>query len=478
MERTLLIDDGLHDLRAAVIEDGILCEIHRENPGADSDAESLYFGRVQSIRPSLGAAFVDIGEELHAFLPMREDMNLRCGDMLIVQCLARQTTESKGMRISASVNLAGKWLVLLPGDSGIRISKKVKDPALRCALLELGEGMLRPGFGMIIRTASEDVTGELLAAEAENLYALWERIEQKARGMTRPGLLYRKDRLDMRLVRDLRGLSSIVTNSEKGYQALLAAQAQQRIPAETRIEYYMEKTQLLFDAYSVEAQIDKALKKRVWLPCGGYLVIDFCEAMTVIDVNSGKMILGRDLEDTALRVNLEAADEIIRQLRLRDIGGIVIVDFIDMNDAEHRRLLLERMKHAARQDRTQIVMEGMTRLGLMELTRKRIHNPLRRQMRVSCSYCSGSAEVLSCEEVARRALRQVKRMQLSGQRGPFAIRCSSACAQALAVMRLPQGSARVYALPSGGKHAEKFDIEQIGAQTPLPKEAIALEYEE
>jgi len=478
MNRELIIDDAAGYIRAAVIEDGELCEILSEKQDGGAQAENLYYGRVQAIRPSVGAAFVDIGDELNAFLPIDDGVKLRCGEMIIVQGLAKQTSDSKGLRITMKVNLAGRCMVLLPGSDGVHISKKIKNPALREALLDVGEHLVKPGFGLIVRTAGEDVTQELLFEEAQELYARWEEILRKASGMRSPGLLHAKERLDIRLARDLRDLSRVVTSSDEGYDALVKAQTERRLQENTRIERFVERSQLIFDAYGVEPQIDKALKKRVWLPCGGYLIIDPCEALTVIDVNSGKMILGRDLEDTALRVNLEAATEIARQLRLRDISGIIVVDFIDMKDPAHRQMLLEEMKRLAKRDRTQVNIEGMTRLGLMELTRKRVHAPLRRQLRTNCSYCSGSAEVLSAEETARRALRQVRRMQLAGQRGPFVIRCAPPCAQALCSMRWPGGSAQVYALAAPGKHAEKFDIEQIGAGGPLLSGAIALVIEE
>jgi len=282
----------------------------------------------------------------------------------------------------------------------------------------------------------------------------------------------------MRLARDICDLSRIVVNSERCLHALENIQRDQKISENVRIERHEESSQLIFDAFSIEPQIDKALKRRVWLPCGGYLIIDFCEAMTVIDVNSGKMVLGRDIEDTALRVNMEAAKEAARQIRLRDMSGIIIIDFIDMKDEAHNRQLLDQMKMLVKRDRAQVNVEGITRLGLMEMTRKRVQEPLHKQIRTTCTYCSGNAEILSAEETAHRALRQIRRLQLANQRGPFVIRCASAVVQALAGMKLSLSSPQVYVLAAAGKHAEKFDIEQIGAGISLPKEAYALEYEE
>ena len=380
MIRELLIDDAPGYLRAAVVEDGRLCEIHGEKSGSAGETESVFYGRVQAIKPSLKAAFVDIGTPLNAFLPITDGDTLRCGDWVIVQGQAKQATETKGLRVTAKINLAGKWLVLVPGQSGVRVSKKVKDPALREALMDIAQGVCPPDCGLIVRTASEGVTQQLLEEEARALYAVWQEILKKASGMTRPGLLHGRLPLHMRLIRDMRELSRIVISSQAGYEALLATQQAQQIDAQTRIELYREDKQLLFDAFGIEPQIDKALRRRVWLPCGGYLVLDFCEAMTVIDVNSGKMILGRDPEETALRVNLEAAEEIARQLRLRDVGGIVMVDFIDMRLEEHRQALLTHMKEALSGDRSPTTVEGITRLGLMEITRKRTHTQLHKAL--------------------------------------------------------------------------------------------------
>ena len=473
MTQKLIIDDSLGYIRAAIVEDGILCEIHCEKHTADDQAESLFLGRIQAIKPALHAAFVDIGTELKAFLPLSENSHLRCGDMIIVQGQAKQSTDTKGLRITDRINLAGRWLVLLPDGQGVHISKKIKDPALREALGDLGREICPPDCGLIIRTAGEEVTDQLLREEIQALYSLWKSLQNKANGMTKPGLLHQRKPIHMRLARDIRALSEIVINDENGYEAFVSAKKNLLLEQDTQIKLFSETDTLIFDAYQIESQIDKALKKRVWLPCGGYLIIDHCEAMTVVDVNSGKMVLGRDLEDTALRVNIEAAKEIARQLRLRDIGGIILIDFIDMSDDNHRQILLKAVKEAVHQDRSQISVEGFTRLGLMEITRKRKHEQLRKSVRCGCSYCSSMGEVLSGEEVAHRAIRQVRRMILSGQRGPFVIRCSPSAAQALSSMNAPEHT-QIYCCSSPGRHAEKYDIEQIGSGMPLPSGACAL----
>lgn len=469
-----MIDESASYMRAAVVEDGVLCELHTECMSRSANAESIYYGKVVSIRPSIHAAFIDIGDSLNAFLPLEQGINVKCGDMLIVQCNAKQTTETKGIRVTTKVNIAGRWLVLVPVSSGIHISKKVKDSAVCKELLRIGKQICPANCGLIVRTASENVTEKLLEEEAEELFVIWQQIERKARAMSRPGLVHERDALDTRLVRDIRNLNRIVTNSSEGFDRLLQKKEKSLIPTETSIELFEEKHQLLFDVFGVEVQIDKALHKRVWLKSGGYLIMDFCEAMTVIDVNSGKMILGKDIEDTALRVNLEAADEIAKQIRLRDLGGMILIDFIDMLESGHRQMVLDRMKNAVSADRTKVSVEGFTRLGLMEMTRKRVQMPLHKRMQIGCSYCSSKGNLISAEEIAMRAIRQVRRMVLSGQRGPFVIHCAPAASKALEGIGYRSSSEKVYVHAAAGRHSERFEIEQLGEGSSCPRDAVLL----
>lgn len=475
MERRIYIDRSFGLVRAAIIEDGSLVEMHHEQEKSKKLTETLFLGRVEQIRPSVGAAFVNIGEELNAFLPIEEGHSLRCGQMLIVQGAAKQATETKGLRVTERINLAGKWLVLVPGGQGVHISKKVKDGALRSELTEIAQAICPDGFGLIVRTASEDVTAEAMEEEAEQLLAKWRAIEQKAAALNKPGILDESVALELRIVRDYAGkeLEAITVNDAECFKSLCDEQRDGRIAQNVKITRFEEKDQLLFDVFGIEPQIDKALKKRVWLPCGGYLIIDPCEALTVIDVNSGKMTLGKNTESNALAVNLEAADEIARQLRLRDVGGIVVIDFIDLLHAQHREAVIARMKEAVKPDKAAVKVEGISKLGLLELTRKRRNDSLHKTLKVNCTYCSGSALLLAPHEVAQRALRQVKRMVLSGQRGPFIVRCAPSAAAELAQIRCDL-DARVYALPTTSKHAERFEIEQISETEALPKGAVSV----
>ena len=388
--------------------------------------------------------------------------------MLIVQGVAKQTTQSKGLRVSTRINLTGRALVLIPGETGVHISKKVKNPETRARLAAIGRAICPPDCAIIIRTASENVSAEQLQAEAEMLLKSWQETNQRAKGMVKP------EPLSLRLTRDLAGnLERVVINDGDEFDALCQAQKDGRLPLQTHIEYADEQKTLLFDAFNLETPIDKALKKRVWLPCGGYLIFDFAEALTVIDVNSGKMVTGKSMEETALRVNLEAVKELACQLRLRDVGGIVIVDLIDMEKDKNRQAVLAALKDAVKSDRMPVKIEGITRLGLLEMTRKRKGEQLRRALRTTCGVCSGSGELLCEEEIARRALRQARRMALAGQRGPFVVCLAEKAAKVLAAMPQPENCPPVYALASGG-YREKFSVMQPG-EGEIPEQAAALQ---
>lgn len=472
MNREILFDCSLGQIRAAVIEDGVLCELHTERNADQKLTETVFLGRVEQIRPSVGAAFIDIGQPLNAFLPLAEGEKLRCGDMVIVQGAAKQATETKGLRVSSKINLAGKWLVLIPDSDRVHISKKVKDASLREELTRIAKEIRPENCGLIVRTASENVTQEALKEEAQQLYAQWLVISQRAASSRKPGILNESMSLDMRLIRDMGSveLTRIISNDSTCIMRLEKEKELGHIHSQTEISFVEESHTLLFDLFGIESQIEKALKKRVWLPCGGYLIIDECEALTVIDVNSGKMTLGKNTEDTALRVNLEAAQEIARQIRLRSIGGIIIVDFIDMMILENRSAVIEKMRASSKADRSLVKIEGITKLGLLEMTRKRVDNSLSKRLLSTCTYCSGSATLVSADETGYRALRQIRRMMLSGQRGPFVIRCTASTASFLKECRLDSG-VPAYVLVTPSKHAERFEIEQISESSVPPKGA-------
>ena len=477
MNRELLIEYTPDLVRVAVLEAGKLCEIHRERLGNKKQTDGLYFGRIQSIRPSVGAAFVDIGEPNHAFLPISDGSKYKCGDFVIVQSSAIQSVDTKGLRVSDKINLAGKWLVLVPGGHGVHVSKKIKDSELREALVCAVEPLCPADCQLIVRTASADVTETALQEEIRELELLWYEVQKKARGLTKPGLLHEPLDLVYRIIRDIGSTVNRVTvNDSQAAMQIESLRMCGWLHKAAVVSYFDESKQLLTDVFSLDAQVDKALKKRVWLDCGGYLIFDLCEAMTVIDVNSGKMVLGRDVEDTALRVNLEAAKEIARQLRLRDIGGMIIVDYIDLKDEKHREQLLQVIQEEVRKDRSQVDVLGITRLGLVEMTRKRKGEQLNKALQSSCKTCDGSGHFLSAEEIAFRILRQVRRMVISGQRGPFFVRCAAPVAGALSELTVSDGHHAVYVVSESARHFGRYEINQMDEHAVLPKGAVQLKW--
>ena len=236
MKRELIVDCKSGGTRAAVLEDGELVELHLESGAPDGQTETLYYGRVQAVRPSVHAAFVEIGQELNAFLPLEEGMKIKGGDMLIVQGVAKQTTQSKGLRVSTRVNLTGQTLVLIPGETGVHISKKVKNPATRARLSEIGREICPQDCAIIIRTASEHVTVEQLRDEAKALLKMWETACLRARGMAKPGILLEPEPLTARLMRDMaRNLERVVVNDLANYETLCRIQQEGRLSKETRV---------------------------------------------------------------------------------------------------------------------------------------------------------------------------------------------------------------------------------------------------
>lgn len=474
MQRELIVDRSLGMTRTAVMEDGALCELHIQRDDETKQTGSIYLGRIQSIRPAVCAAFVDIGLDKNAFLPLLPNEKRACGEWLIVQGETAMPTVQKGLRVTHRVTLTGRLLVLVPGDSGVHVSRKIAEESVRRTLQDTCDALCPSGFALVVRTAAATASPQELVSEVNALISRWETIQKRADGMRSPDLLDAPEPLAVHTAHELAdsSLTRIVTNDAALAELLTRERSEGRLPETTAVEHYDEQSRgvLLFDAFGLETQQRRALERRVWLPCGGYLIFDRCEAMTVVDVNSGKMTRGRDAEENAFRVDVEAADEIARQLRLRNIGGIVVVDFIDLADASHREALISRMREAASRDRSAVSVEGLTRLGLMEMTRRR------RGEELLCALCTpseGAKARFSPCETARMAMREVCRKALSGQEGPFLIRCGDACAEELSHFAAAV-SAPVYALAAYAKGSDRFEIKQlVGGETP-PQGAVLL----
>ena len=430
MAQTLLMERVTDQVRLAVIEEDALCELYIRRPGSENVRGNVYLGRVENVLPGMNAAFVDIGLEKNGFLAAgdispelrgeaelarlmegrRIEAMVRPGQDVLVQ-VSKVQPGAKGPRLSCSLSLPGRTMVLLAGVSYVGVSKKIADPVERDRLREIGRALCDgTDVGLILRTAAQGVCTEELRGEFQRLLELYHAISRKADATKAPRLLHDDNSLALKAVRELLGdaVDALWVDDAALY-------AEIRRLAEALAPEFVDRVRLhrgetpLFDLYRVDTQAEKALGKYVWLDGGGSLVIEETEALTVIDVNTGKNVGKSVPEQTIFRNNCEAARELMRQLRLRDIGGIVVIDFIDMASAQHRQALLELLSELARRDRNRVAVADMTALGLVELTRRKSRLSLSRQLLHTCSHCGGNGVVASHETTARRIARDIWR---------------------------------------------------------------------
>ena len=435
MKQTLLMERVADETRLAVIEEGALCELYCQRPDAENLSGNIYLGRVENVLPGMNAAFVDIGMEKNGFLSAGDIRLFAQGDRELATALGRARIEklarpgqeilvqavksqpgAKGPRLSCHITLPGRRMVLLAGVNYVGVSRKIGDPDERNRLRELGLALTEgTGDGLILRTAADGVSRETLQAEFDGLSRTWEDLRRRGQYISAPKLLHDDNDLVMRAVRDM--LSDDVEAlwvDDSDCLELLQVRASALAPEYADRIRLHEGSTPLFDLYRVDSQLDKSLQKYVWLDNGGSLVIEETEALTVVDVNTGKNTGRRDADETILKNNLEAARELMRQLRLRDIGGIIVADFIDMKREADRQALLDALRECAKRDRNRVDVVGITPLGLVELTRKKARQSLSRQLMHTCSHCGGNGVVPSHETTARRAARELWRRRRGG----------------------------------------------------------------
>jgi ribonuclease G len=426
----ILINITPQEARVAVLLAGVVQELHVERGATRGLVGNVYLGRVARVLPGMQSAFVDIGFERAAFLHVADiweyrqftqdkppppiERMIREGDTVLVQ-VVKDPIGTKGARLSTQVSLAGRMLVYLPQDPHIGISQRIEDESERAHLREMLQSLLPPGEkgGYIIRTSAEDATEADLANDLQYLSVLWGRILERRAISAAPALLYQELSLAQRILRDVatEETTTIQVDSRENFQKLQMF-ARQFVPrVEGKLVHYTGERPL-FDLYSIDGEIEKALGRRVELKSGGYLIIDQTEAMTTVDVNTGGYVGTRNFDDTIFKTNLEAAQAIARQLRLRNLGGIIIVDFIDMMNAEHRDAVLTEFKKALARDRTRMTVSGFTQLGLVEMTRKRTRESLAHILCEPCPMCQGRGEVKTartvCYEILRELLREAR----------------------------------------------------------------------
>jgi ribonuclease E len=409
VDRTLLVRERDGRTQIAVLEDGVLVEHYVTRASQQSMIGNVHLGKVQNVLPSMEAAFVDIGRGRNAVLyagevnwdaanltskaDRRIEAALKPGDPVLVQ-VTKDPIGHKGARLSSQISLPGRFVVLVPGGSMTGISRKLPETE-RNRLKRILKRVVPEDTGVIVRTAAEGAAEEDIERDVARLAAQWDDIRRKSSSVSAPALLYSEPDLAIRVVRDVfnEDISRLVVSGDDAWdtlQAYVAHVAPDLVPRVSRWEPQSDGPDDLFAAHRVDEQIAKGLERKVWLPSGGSLVIDRTEAMTVVDVNTGKFTgSGGDLEETVTRNNLEAAEEIVRQLRLRDIGGIIVVDFIDMVLESNRQLVLRRLVECLGRDRTKHQVAEVTSLGLVQMTRKRVGQGLLEAFSTPCETCHG-----------------------------------------------------------------------------------------
>ncbi len=412
VDRVMVVRQQNDRTQIAVLEDGVLVEHYVDKATHQSMVGNVYLGKVQNVLPSMEAAFVDVGKGRNAVLyagevnfdasglegdSKRIESALKSGQSVLVQ-VTKDPVGHKGARLTSQVSLPGRYLVYVPGGSMMGISRKLPDKE-RTRLKQILKQVMPEGAGVIVRTAAEGATEEELSRDVARLAAQWEAIEQKSKTANAPDLLYSEPDLTIRVVRDIfnEDFASLVVAGDEGWDLVYEYVRYVAPHLAERLTHWADDEDV-YARYRIDEQLAKALERKVWLPSGGSLVIDNTEAMTVVDVNTGKFTgQGGNLEETVTRNNLEAAEEIVRQLRLRDVGGIIVIDFIDMVLESNRELVLRRMLECLARDRTKHQVAEVTSLGLVQMTRKRVGAGLLEAFSEPCDCCNGRGRIISLD---------------------------------------------------------------------------------
>ncbi|WP_157669505.1 ribonuclease G [Chitinibacter sp. GC72] len=435
MKEQILVNITPQETRVATIEDAVVQDIHIERTAHRGLVGNIYLGMVKRVLPGMQSAFIEIGLERAAFLHIadviqqRQNPNevqrieriLHEGQAVMVQVI-KDPIGTKGARLSTQISIAGRFLVFLPQDNHIGISQRIGDDAERDQLRKRMETLL-PGdhCGYIIRTNADHASDDELRADIDYLNLIWADIKQSAQTKPAKSLLFQDLSLQLRVLRDMvtEEIETVHVDSRENFGRMSEFAARFVADVLPKIQHYAGERPL-FELYGVEAEIERALSRRVNLKFGGYLIIDQTEAMTTVDVNTGGFVGTRSFDDTIFKTNLEATQVIARQLRLRNLGGIIIVDFIDMDNEEHKNAVITELKKALARDRTKITVSGFTSLGLIEITRKRTRESLAHILCEPCPTCQGRGEVKTpqtiCYEILREILREAKQFNASQYR--------------------------------------------------------------
>jgi ribonuclease G len=434
-KRELVISVDVGEQRVAILEDDLVAEVYLERPERRSIAGNIYLGVVDNVLPGMEAAFVEIGLEKNGFLYVDEIVGpelegrkgakkiqdlIRRGETVLVQAV-KDPMKTKGARLTTEISLPGRFLVYVPNGEGYGVSRRLDDQE-RARLKEIVKELDAKGGGIIVRTAAEGASAEDVERDLVFLQRLWKTIQTKEKEATAPSLVYEEAELPLRIVRDLFAGDFVGAqiDDDRTYRRIVSYLKKTSPHMVERVHRYREKTPL-FEAYGVEKEIRSTLERRVSLPSGGYLVFDYAEAFTVIDVNTGRFVGSRGkaspgrLEDTIVKNNLEAAKEVVRQLRLRDIGGIIVIDFIDMSNPKNRETVEEALRSELERDRTKTYVVEISPLGLVEMTRQNVTDGPREILTRKCPVCEGDGFVVSDQTMAIEVERKLRELA-SGSR--------------------------------------------------------------
>jgi len=442
MAREIVINATKHESRIAVLDEGQVVELWVERTRHRTIVGNIYKGRVTKVLPGMQSAFVDLGLERDAFLYVSdviEDLEdyeseandelhldevpqqrpeasiadlLREGQEIVVQ-VSKDTIAGKGARITSHITLPGRFLVYMPTVNHIGVSRRIENEAERQRLKEMLEAIRPSGTGgFIVRTAGEERNEEEFRADLKYLTDVWDQIKRKAEKVSAPTAIHHDLDLVLRTIRDVLSpeFKSVWVDSVDQYQRIVEFLDQIQPNLVSRVRLF-RREEPIFDEFGIEPEIAKALKSKVWLKSGGYIVINQTEALVAIDVNTGKYVGKRNLEETVFRTNLEAAKEIVRQIRLRDLGGIIVLDFIDMEEPMNRARLFEALENEIKKDRSKTKILQISEFGLIEMTRKRVRQSLERSLTQACPYCAGSGRIKSNTTVALEIWRELMKLR-------------------------------------------------------------------
>ncbi|MFW6381365.1 MAG: Rne/Rng family ribonuclease [Bacillota bacterium] len=430
MSRRIIINSGIREKRAAVLDDHTVEDMLFERDTYDQIVSNVYKGRVKDVLPGMQAAFVDIGIDKNAFLHISDvfpllhpgqrkaweqkklgiQQVLQPGQQIMVQVL-KEPIGSKGPKVSAKITLPGRYFVLLPHENRIGISRRIEDKQERNRLRNIASQLCGDKYGVIVRTNAYSKDKYIVKHDFNYLTDLWQEVQKRFKRSRAPEIIYRDVDLIKLLVRDYLSheIDKVIVDEKKTYDKLLGLTRKIVPDLEDKIYLYGRKTPI-FTSYGIEKEFSRLLQRKVWLDSGGYVIFDSTEALISIDVNTGKYTGNKNLQETVFKTNKEAARTIARQLKLRDIGGIIIIDFIDMSSRDHQQKVLEILEEELSKDRTKTALLGLTRLGLVEMTRKKVREGFGELIQKECPYCEGTGMVLSETTMALNIIRELRRL--------------------------------------------------------------------